>query len=653
MTDCLNYCLNPVCQRPQNPGDANYCQTCGAKLLLGDRYRPLELIGRGGFGRTFLARDTQTEDNPDGLIKYCVIKQLLPRPGVSWEKAIALFRQECDRLVELGQHPQIPALYDHFEFDDAQYLVQEFIDGLNLEEILNEQGIFSESEIRQLLADLLPLLRYIHSRRIIHRDIKPENIILPAPTGRYTLVDFGASKYAATTDLKQAGTMIGSAGYVAPEQAMGRAEFASDLYGLGVTCIHLLTGVHPFDLYSVSEDAWVWQQFLSQPVSLPLKRVLNKLIQKPTGQRYRTASAVMQDLNLPERAGELPKGTVPKPSLPNSSLPTRSPNFPNSPNAFKSSPRQDLTTPQPDEQWQCIGTLVGHKGEITAIAIHPDSHLLASGSTDTSIKLWDLETGRLWHTLGGRSRWGGLLQTEGHRDRITSLLFSPDGYTLFSGSYDGTIKEWDLETGKLLSSLPGQGWDVSALAISGDGWTLASAGEDGVIHLWDLETAKVFADLTKHSEKISSIILSPDGYTLVSSSFDRTIQLWDLRRDLLLNTLKGHVDAVSAIAISADWQRLISASWDRTIKVWDLKTGEQLRVIAAHRDKINGLTVHPTEAMFASACEDGTVTLWHLETGNRLVNLRHDWSVTAIAFSPDGELLVTGSSDETVRVWQR
>jgi WD40 repeat protein len=623
----MTHCLNPNCQRPQNPGDANYCQNCGAKLLLGDRYRPLELIGRGGFGRTFLAVDSQEKDHPD-----CVIKQLLPRSGMNWDKAIALFRQESDRLAELGQHPQIPALYDHFEFDDAQYLVQEFIDGLNLEEILNEEGLFSEIEIRQLLADLLPVLSYIHSRRIIHRDIKPENILLPAPTGRYTLVDFGASKYTSTTDLKETGTLIGSAGYVAPEQAMGRAEFASDLFGLGVTCIHLLTGIHPFDLYSVSEDAWVWQQYLSQPVSLPLRRVLNKLIQKPTGQRYRTASAVIQDLNLVERAGAPAQRSRQSPPV-------------------SSHSRSNLTTPQADEEWHCIGTLVGHEGEITAIAIHPDSHLLASGSSDKSIKLWDLETGELQHTFVGRG-WSGL-KPDGHRTPITSLVFSPDGYTLFSGSQDGIIKEWDLQTYKLSMSLRSKGWDVSTLALSSDGWTLASAGAEGIIYLWDLESAEIVATLNKHSEKVSSLILSPDGYTLISSSFDQTILVWDLRRDLLLKTLKGHLDAVSAIAVSADWQRLISASWDRTIKIWDLKTGGQLRVLAAHRDQIHALATHPTEAMFASACQDGTVTLWQLETGDRLMNLAHAWSVKAIAFSPDGELLVTGSSDETIRVWQR
>ena len=168
----------------------------------------------------------------------------------------------------MGRHPQIPELLAYFTQDDRQYLVQQFIDGQNLGEELAENGAFNEAQIRQLLNDLLQVLQFVHQRQVIHRDIKPENIIRNKSDCKLFLVDFGASKIVTNTSLYQQGTSIGSPEYVAPEQVRGQAIFASDIYSLGATCIHLLTQISPFDLYDINEDAWVWQQYLTSNVSL-------------------------------------------------------------------------------------------------------------------------------------------------------------------------------------------------------------------------------------------------------------------------------------------------------------------------------------------------------------------------------------------------
>lgn len=611
----MSYCLNPACRQPQNPSEADYCQNCGHSLLLGERYRAIELIGQGGFGKTFLAIDEGESGQP-----FCVIKQLLPHlQAVSPQKAIELFRREAERLAVLGQHPQIPTLLDHFESATVHYLVQEYIDGLDLAEVLRQEGPFSENQIRDLLADLLPVLRFIHGHKVIHRDIKPENIICPVTGDRYVLVDFGASKFASGTALARTGTVIGSAEYVAPEQAMGKAEFASDLYSLGVTCVHLLTGIHPFDLYSVSEDAWVWRQYLPKPISSELRQVLDKLLQKATSQRYRTATAVLQDLHLIEAPRRSPTSTA-KP------LP-----------------------PDPDQSWRCVQMLYGHGNSITAIAVSPDGQLLASGSSDRSVKIWDLMTGELLHTFEGRGFWMG----DGHRDRISGLTFSPDNYSIFSSSDDGTVKEWDLTTFKLVMTLSVQSWATSALAISHDGWVIASGGTDGVIHLWDLETRDSIAALTQHTDQITALLLSPDDRLLVSSSYDKTIRLWDFKTDDLVATLKGHVDRVTAIALTPDGRTLLSGSADKTVKIWTFPRGEQHKVLAAHGDQVNCLAIDPDGVLFASGSEDGSLTIWDLDSADRLCTVRHAWGVNAIAFSPDGELLISGSADETIKIWQR
>ncbi len=289
----MSYCLNSHCLQPENAADVKFCLSCGSKLLLKDRYRAIKPIGQGGFGKTFLAVDEDKPSKP-----RCVIKQFYPQAqGTNTlQKAVELFTQEAVQLDDLGQHPQIPALLAYFTQDDRQYLVQEFIDGQNLAQELAQNGAFSESQIWQLLQDLLPVLQFCHSRGVIHRDIKPENILRDS-NAKLVLVDFGASKSATGTALNQTGTSIGTPEYVAPEQMRGRALFASDIYSLGATCVHLLTARSPFDSYNINNDTWIWQKFLQTPLSSGLNRILEKMLVSIPMRRYQTADEVLKDLN--------------------------------------------------------------------------------------------------------------------------------------------------------------------------------------------------------------------------------------------------------------------------------------------------------------------------------------------------------------------
>ncbi|HLO87757.1 MAG TPA: protein kinase [Nostocaceae cyanobacterium] len=290
----MSYCLNPRCPKPENPADVKFCVTCGTKLLLKERYRAIKPIGQGGFGRTFVAVDEDKPSKP-----RCVIKQFYPQAqGTNTvQKAVELFNQEAVRLDELGNHPQIPELLAYFTHDDRQYLVQEFIDGQNLAQELAHKGALNETQIRQLLNDLLPVLQFCHIRQVIHRDIKPENIIRRGSDAKLVLVDFGAAKSATGTSLNRTGTSIGTPEYVAPEQMRGRAIFASDIYSLGVTCVNLLTERSPFDCYDTLNATWIWQQHLPNPISKELTRILNKMLENIPSQRYQTAAEVLVDLN--------------------------------------------------------------------------------------------------------------------------------------------------------------------------------------------------------------------------------------------------------------------------------------------------------------------------------------------------------------------
>ena len=288
----MSYCLNPICAEPQNSSEAEVCQHCGSLLRLQSQYRAIAPIGQGGFGRTFLA-----VNDADLLKPRCVIKQFFPQQqGANLLKtASQLFQREAQRLEQLGHHPQIPTLLAYLEQEHHQYLVQEWIDGQTLEQEL-ATGTFTEDQIRQLLQDLLPVLQFIHHHHVIHRDIKPANIIRRRVDRTLVLVDLGAAKFATGTALLKTGTMIGSAEYTAPEQVRGKAIFSSDLYSLGVTCIHLLTQMSPFDLFDGTEGQWIWRDYLTHSVSDRLGKVLDKLLESATNRRYQSAEGAIADL---------------------------------------------------------------------------------------------------------------------------------------------------------------------------------------------------------------------------------------------------------------------------------------------------------------------------------------------------------------------
>lgn len=296
------YCPNPNCSNPFNPDSNKFCLRCGQILtpLFRNRFRVIRLLGEGGFGKTYEARDVDRMDEP------CVIKQFFPQVQgtAALEKATELFQQEAKRLYDLGEHPQIPRLIAYFEQDQRLYLVQEFIDGHNLLQELQQQGTFSEAKIIQLLKDLLPVLQFIHEQGVIHRDIKPENIMRRHKDGQLMLIDFGVSKQAIGTIIGKVGTTVGTHGYAPLEQMRGQVFPASDLYSLGVTCIRLLTGYFPKadgydELYDAINGRWIWSEFLAKNVtiSFKLRQTLDKLIQDYVNNRYQSVEEVLQFFN--------------------------------------------------------------------------------------------------------------------------------------------------------------------------------------------------------------------------------------------------------------------------------------------------------------------------------------------------------------------
>ncbi len=273
--------------------------------LLNNRYQIISELGKGGFGETFLAEDTQMPSR-----RRCVIKQL--KPGTDDPQTYQLvqdrFGREAAVLEQLGEeHSQIPKLYAYFEFEGEFYLVQEWIKGETLTDRLQKAGQFSDRQVRELLTSLLPVLNYVHSHKILHRDIKPDNIIFRQQDGLPVLIDFGAVKETMNTVVTSSGgstpsIAIGTPGFMPAEQAAGRPVYSSDLYALGMTGIFLLTGKLPQELETDSRTGQIlWRQQAPQ-VTPNLALVLDRSIRFNPGDRYYSAAEMLKALQPVPRA---------------------------------------------------------------------------------------------------------------------------------------------------------------------------------------------------------------------------------------------------------------------------------------------------------------------------------------------------------------
>jgi serine/threonine-protein kinase len=271
-----------------------------ASTLLNNRYRVLHVLGEGGFGETFLAEDTHLPSK-----RRCVIKQLKPAMLLNTPIVQELFEREAAILEALGENnPQIPRLFAYFAEAERFYLVQEHIDGQNLRQKLKKQGSFSEAEVKRLLISLLPVVAFIHNQRIIHRDIKPDNIMLRTEDQQPVLIDFGVVKEVMGTVINSQGNLtqtmvVGSPGYMSPEQAAGRPTFASDLFSLGLTAIQLLTNQDPQRMVDLRTGDIDWHPYAPQ-VSPTLKRILDRAISTQAAGRYLAAEEMLADMQKAE-----------------------------------------------------------------------------------------------------------------------------------------------------------------------------------------------------------------------------------------------------------------------------------------------------------------------------------------------------------------
>lgn len=306
--------------------------------------------------------------------------------------------------------------------------------------------------------------------------------------------------------------------------------------------------------------------------------------------------------------------------------------------------KQALREYNPWQKLTCLRTLEGHSRFVSCVVFSPDGQTLFTGSWDTTIKVWEFATGRLIRTLDGDGYY------------INSLAISPDGQTLFVGQEKNFIKVLDWQTGKKISTLrtrlQARFTSIYALVVSPDGQILFSS--DYSLKAWDWQMAKELYNFYAHQSEICCLAISLDGQILVCSSQNNSITVWDLPTAKQIHILKGHSKAVTSVALTGDKKTLVSGSWDGSIKVWDLETGKEIYTLIGDQTQVNCVAISPDGQTFFSGGEENTIKVWDLQTGQQMNALRGYQSllIKSLAISPDGQNLVSSSSwEKTIKVW--
>ena len=308
----------------------------------------------------------------------------------------------------------------------------------------------------------------------------------------------------------------------------------------------------------------------------------------------------------------------------------------------KKEPIQRTSQPTSDN-WknaQLLFTLTGHTHLVRSLSISLDNQILASGSFDNTIKIWNLNTGELIDTYHDKSR-------------VQVVSLAPSRQILFSGHDDKTIKIWNLSLGVVENTLIGHSDWIRCLAISLDGKIIASGSRDKTIKIWNLETCETLYTLTGHRGTVLAIAISPDGKTLASGSADNSIKLWNIQTGKLIHNFDKHSGLVCSVAITADGKNLVSGSCDNTINRWNLKTKKLQNTLTGHLNGVWSIAISPNGQILASSGGDNKIKLWNLQTGEQLCNLTgYNNGVYSVSFSPDGQTLVSGDRDKTIKVWK-
>ena len=288
----------------------------------------------------------------------------------------------------------------------------------------------------------------------------------------------------------------------------------------------------------------------------------------------------------------------------------------------------------------CEQVLWGHTGWVNSVVFSPDGSHVVSGSIDKTVRIWNVVTGECEAELVG------------HSDSVNAVIFSPDGSHIVSGSDDNTMRIWNVVMGESEAELKGHSASVNCVIFSPDGSHIVSGSFDNTMRIWNVATGESETKLIGHSGSVKSVVFSPDGSLVVSGSFDNTLRIWSVLTGQSKRELKGHSRSVNSVVFSPDGRHIVSGSFDNTVRIWSVVTGKSEAVLKGHSGSVNSVVFSPDGSHIVSGSFDNTMRIWNVVTGESEKELKgHLGWVHSIVFSPDGSHVVSGSFDSTVRIW--
>ena len=663
-------------------------------------------LGRGGHGVVFLAFDP--------ILKRDVALKV-PRPEVLHGVEMRLrFRREAQAAARL-QHTNLVPLYDAGEIGPVCYLVSEYCPGPTLSEWLRGQTIpVSPADAARVIAPLADAVGYMHAHGVLHRDIKPGNVILQFPVGESEdgaapnaeichltsavprITDFGLARFSEDATLHtRTGAVLGTPGYMAPEQAAGEGTEigpSTDVYALGVMLYELLIGRPPFQgmtdletLRQVTSAAPTPPRRIRNDVPRDLDTIVLKCLEKEPRRRYRTACELADELRLflegaPIRSrpvgfvGRAVRWRRRRPAaaaliaitaaamaalvvmtlVRNRELSAYNANLERL-NGRLASAAQEAREHQQIAESHALRASEGlYAAQISQAALaarEGDMQELA-----TLLDAWnprpdeqDVRGFEYWY-LRQQARQNHRVLLAADSD-LYILTKSPDGTIVAAGGKDGTAWLIDHVTGATVHTIATGQIEVNGIAFSPDGKEAATAGDDGTIRIWDLASERERLCIHAHPQKAFQVVYAHDGSSIVSCGTDPDIHVFDAHTGDRRYTLTGHTNAVQSLELDVDGRTLVSTSNDQTARLWDLDARTQVGLFSSNR-ALGPVAISPNPPLVVTGNDGGMVEVRRLPDGRKLGSGEHLNRMRALALHPDRSLLAAGDATGSIRLWR-
>lgn len=595
-----------------------------------DRYVVVRTLGRGGMGAVYLVKDRALGD------RLCAMKAMQWEGRTPEERTAAMGRLESEAEI-LGRlsHAGIPQIYDRFVEYGGYYLVMEFVAGVDtvrlLERYQAKYGVpLPEREVVRWALQICDVLDYLHRHEppVLHRDLKPANLIV-LKGGRVKVVDFGIAR--AVTTVR--GTTIGTIGYAPPEQYRGRPEVRSDLYALGASLHHLLTGRNPqaeapFDFPALNS--------LVPAISPGLVDLVADLVAADPARRPGSAREVGERLSAlyPRLDPYYFQDSVNDLDLlideilregRDAGAPSR--------NALQPWAESQVITPETAPSLTAVPGVAGRVYQVEGAAFSPDGRSLAISCAQREIRIWRMADGLVEGRLVSPVRTG-------------RLAFDPEREVLASAHGDGRIQLWRLTDGRPLLTLRANG-TVLDLAFSPAGGTLAAISAEGTLQVWRLSDGQLMRALSVGRGGDCCLTFSPDG-ALLAGGGGGQVRVWQASSGLEVRSFPCPAASLPVMLFTPEGDALVVGAGDGLVRAWDWTSGRMRLTLHAETGPVRAMAVGPGGVLATGGAH---VKLWDLRSGRAAAVLReHRHPVQALAFSPDGRLLVSGGY-EGVRFW--